>query len=352
MLDRHGAPVTGLEVTARAHRLASRAGSPPLRRRSALPARSDADGRFEIEGLQAGEYEITAEADERYGAASVIVRAGVDSAVLTVVENRMYQIIGTVTSASGERLAGVKVMPPPGSSGAVLTDLEGRYSLALNEGRTVGRRYLRFLLDGYQETRLVLESLFDPDQPVTVVDTTLTPLGTTVTVSGRISDEYGSAVAGERVQFHSRSRYTTYRATSGSDGKFMVEGVAVSDDYRVWVRPKKRYGDYNQAFVALTNDEPYFDIVLPSLATGTVSGRVLDGRLNPVPGFHFWLRSASAEGRALQVTTDADGSFAVEQVPVGRLTLGTRSLPHVRIDDIELAAGAVQYVEVVLDEGF
>ena len=158
-------------------------------------------------------------------------------------------------------------------------------------------------------------------------------------------------MVGEQVQLHSPSRYTTYRTMSGPNGEFSVDGVAVSDDYRVWVRPKGQYGDYNQASVALISDQPYFDIVLPLLVTGTLRGRVLDGQHNPVPNFNFWLRSASAEGRALPVTTVADGSFVVEQVPAGRLTLGTRSQPQVRITGIELAARAVQYIDVVLDEG-
>ena len=89
------------------------------------------------------------------------------------------------------------------------------------------------------------------------------------------------------MQLHSPSRYTTYRTASGPHGVFIIEGVAASDDYRVWVRPKGQYGDYNQAYVALMHGQPYLDIVLPSLATGTVRGRVLDGWRTPVPDFHF-----------------------------------------------------------------
>ena len=350
VLLRNGAPVPNMNVTARAYRNASDRGAPGLQRSVAASARSDADGRFEIGGLPVGEYEISTRDSDQYVAASAIVRAGADSAVLYVAENRMQRIDGVVTSTNGERLAGVKIVSSPGSSNKMLTDLQGHYALTLKQQSVVGRRYLRFLLDGYQESRLALEgNIFDQDELLTV-NATLTPLSETVTVSGRVSDEYGRAVAGERVQFHSRSRYATYQTMSGPNGDFRVDGVAVSDDYRVWVRSKDQYGDYNEEAVALVGGQHYLDIVLHSLATGTVRGRVLDGQNNPVADFHFWLRSANAQGRTLEVTADMDGWFAVEQVPAGRLTLGTRSQPQVRITGHELTAGAVQYIDVVFDE--
>ncbi len=349
VLDRNGAPVTGMAVTARAHHIEPAMSANLLQRHSSALAQTGDDGQFQIMGLQLGEYEISTEEDERYISTNAIVRAGVDSAVLTVGEHLMRWIVGTVINDRGEPLAGVNVMPPPGSSETVLTDLQGRYVLILSETNAVGRRYLRFLQEGYQETRTALnQSLFDSSEPLTI-DARLTSLGATLTVTGLITDEYGGAVAGERVHLHSLLRYTTYRAQSGLNGEFTMEAVAASDDYRMWVRPQGPYGDYLRTSIALTSGQPHFDIVLLDLVTGTVYGRVLDGQYNPVPEFNFWLRSTSAKGRALPVMADSEGSFTVEDVPAGRLTLGTRSQPRVRITGIELTAEDVKYIEIMLE---
>ena len=98
VLDRQGAPVAGLKITAKALRLASVTDGPKLRRDSTASTHADDDGLFEIAGLRAGDYEISIEADEHYGAASVTVRAGVDSAVLTVAARRM--MLGSSNSPS------------------------------------------------------------------------------------------------------------------------------------------------------------------------------------------------------------------------------------------------------------
>lgn len=347
VVDRNGAPVADLEITARLHKNTDSPGG-VLKRVNLASALSDTNGRFEIEELQASDYEIEAEADGRYLSASVIVRAGTGSALLKVGENRVQHIEGTVTNSIGEPLAGVRVAPPPGSSATVFTDLQGHYTLTLNRGLVVGRSYFRFLLAGYQETRLALViSKFDQAESLTI-DATLSPVTETVTVSGRVTDEHGQAIAGEQVQLHSRSRYTTYRTTSGTDGEFMIIEVAVGDDYRVWLQPQQRYADYNQTNVALTDGQSRLDIILPFIALGTVRGRVLDELNQPVSDFHFWIRSANAEGRVFNVTADIDGWFEVEKVPTGQLTLGSRSQPLMRITGFELIAGVDQYIEVVL----
>ena len=342
VVDADGLPVAGLAVTA----LVSDSTAGSLRRDTTAVARSDAEGRFRIGNLRAGEYEIATDADDRHSAARLIVRPGTDTVILTVSAKRMHQIEGTVTGEDGLPLAGTKVMPPPGSADPVSTDHQGRYTLTFDDGVRTGRRHLRFLKDGYQEARLVLKQGQNED----VIDVSLMPIGKTVRVSGRVTDKSGRGVAGERVQLHSPSRYTTYRTVSSEDGGFTMGGIAASNDYRVWVRPSGSFGDYRTSPVALTHDRFDLDIVLPDLETGTVHGRVVDAQHNPMPDFHFWVRSASAEGRALPVVTDVNGGFNVEQVPAGELTLGTRSQPQLHIRNIELTAGTDKYIEIVLGQ--
>ncbi|MEE9608881.1 MAG: carboxypeptidase regulatory-like domain-containing protein [Myxococcota bacterium] len=51
------------------------------------------------------------------------------------------------------------------------------------------------------------------------------------------------------------------------------------------------------------------------------------------------------------MASDDSGYFAVEDAPEGQLTLVTRSLPHLEVTGITLAAGLSKNVDLVLDWG-
>jgi len=344
VLNQKEEPVQDFVISAKLYRRPT-TNSPQLQQ-SDIKTSTDIDGRFEIDRLQLGEYKLSFDS-ERYVKNNYILHAPMGQAVLYVVENHVQNVEGTVTDSNGTPLQNVKVIPPTGSSDAVLTDQYGKYSLRAEE-TTGGRRYLRFVHSGYKEERLILKAdVFDNDEFL-LADMVLTSIEETVVVSGKVVDEYGQGIRGQRIQFHSPTRFVTYRATSNALGEFKVKGVQRSNDYRLWIRPKKLYRDYLMNPVAMLENETNLDIALISIGMGALSGRVIDEQQNPVPIFKFWIRSESAKGKIIEVMTDANGSFMVDNIPAGKLTIGSRSQSRVLMNNIELITGANKYIDITM----
>lgn len=347
VVDRDGAPVGGLAVRARLYRPPTDASVLVPQSQSEQQAETAADGSFEIGGLMAGEYEVRTIADDLYAAAEAIVRAGSDTAVLTVVERRELTVFGQVTSTAGEPLTDVRVVGLGQPSRRTRTDGEGWYELLLAVREEQVPRF-RFDLEGYEPQRVALDPVALGGADDRRLDAILRPVGDTVDVAVRLVDEQGAPVPGERVYLRSAGLTTHYQAVSGADGAAWFPEVAASADYRVHVRPRGPYTDYSgEAALGAATE---LEIVLEALAVGTLAGHMIDAAGEPVPGFGLRLYSADARGKWRQVSGDLGGYFEVE-APAGPLILRTASLPQFQITGVSLDAGADAYVELVLDWG-
>ncbi len=177
VLNQNGDPVAGLEVAARRYRVQADTNKVVLRGQPPQRVMTAEDGSFEITGLEEGEYEVRTLANDRYPSVKAIVRAGVDSAVLHVVESRELRVFGQITSRSGEPLAGVRVLPLGQPSRITRTDEAGRYELFLASSAEKRVYPFRFLLKGYQEARLNLKGDELRGRHDVQLDATLAPAG-------------------------------------------------------------------------------------------------------------------------------------------------------------------------------
>ena len=166
------------------------------------------------------------------------------------------------------------------------------------------------------------------------LDARLEPIEQTLEVSAYLMDEQGVSVVGERMHLYSRRLNTQYQGISDAEGGVVLPAVLPSSDYRLSVLPKTRYETFMWPFLDLTVEPPPLEIVLESLATGRLRGRMVDVMGEPVPHFSMWLHSDQAQGKWIKVTGDGSGSFEVAEVPDGRLTLQTRSEPQFRTTGI------------------
>ncbi len=351
VLDQDGAPVVGLEVKARRYRPTRDATVLVPRSQAEQRAETDADGWFEISGLQEGEYEVRTLADDLYGSAKAIVHAGADAVRLTVVERAELRVFGQVTSATGELLAGASVVQFGSPGRRTRTDQEGRYELLVAGGDEVGHHRFAFRADGHLTERLDVGAAEIEGRADLRLDATLEPIGRTVTVDGHLMDERGGPVAGERMSLYSPSLGTHYQAVSSAHGSVVFPAVAASADYRVRISPRGPYKVYTETAVDLSADTAGLDIVLETLALGSLSGRMVDQTGAAVAGFGLRLTSANAPVRSDQVRGDAEGYFEVAEVPEGELLLQTAAMPRFRIDGVRIDGDAETYVQLVLDWG-
>jgi hypothetical protein len=208
-----------------------------------------------------------------------------------------------------------------------------------------------FRLAGYHEERvnLAAKELAGADEHR--ADITLRAQGETAAVSGTLRSPRGDPVGGETVHLQSAALGTRYTATSGADGAFAMGAVEPGSDYRVTVHPHGAYENYRQQDIAIDHPGTEIEITLEPLASGRLTGRMIDVEGYPLPGFTVLLKSNKSQRRHVTVTSDGGGYFNVEDAPAGQLMFFTRSDPRFGITGITLEQGTTISTEVVIDWG-
>ncbi len=343
VLNLRGDPVSGIQITARQF-------DPSTNRFSSAQhsAHSLAGGRYVINGLTAGDYQLRTTLSDRYTSATIYVRAGFLSADIVLNDGHQLRVIGTVADVVGYPLADVEVIPSR-SGQRTTTDETGNYKITLMTQRN--RTYsFRFRAPGYTDE---IQSLSGADMvgvTETRLDARLTPAGKSE-VTGMVTNEFGNVVVGARIWVNSPSLKTSYRTRSDANGFYAISGIKAGSDYQLTAAVRGLYERYIRKPVAITEGGVTLDITLTSIAGGRVVGNMVDAQGEPVPSFTLLLTSSKAAGRTLPVVGDSAGYFEVDQVPEGRLTFVTRSQPRVSIRGAELTATSEVFVRLVIDWG-
>jgi hypothetical protein len=345
VLNQHGEPVAGIGISAARQRLASAVSEAAQGDRSARRTESRADGTFEFSGLSEGEYEIETTATDRYFSVKAQLRAG--GAPIDIVLAEGLRVRGTVRDWGGEPLARVWVGLQSQRNVYTYTDEHGGYQLQL--GSHPGAATLRFYLQGYEEELLALRTTDRETHRASDLDATLRALEDAATVSGLVRTERGHPVAGTTLSLSSQAG-ERYQVVSGEDGSFSVS-VKIGAGYYLHVVPPAPFLDYAERDIRVTEDGVSLEIVLDSLGTGRLTGRMIDSEQDPIPNFRIWLVSAGATRSAVPITSDAEGYFELAEAPAGALTFDTRSSPRFTVSGILLLADGEADVRLVLDSG-
>src|SRR5262245_27328530 len=228
------------------------------------------------------------------------------------------RVHGEVTSTHGDRLPDVRVSATAGRAAEAVTDASGAYELRLEPiGGEVPA--LRFSAGGYQDAEARVE-------PTGVaagearLDVRLEPRSGTV-ISGTLSTEAGSAIAGETIHVTSVDSGAVYAAASGVGGRFSVRGVEPGRA-SIAVRQPELYRDVRK-LLEFGEDGVSIDIVLAELTTLRLSGRLVDTQGRPIPDLALSVVSGQAMRRTLQTRSDEEGQFVLDDVPSGFLSFST-----------------------------
>jgi protocatechuate 3,4-dioxygenase beta subunit len=380
VVDQSERPVAGATVTlesapARGERRMRFPGDPEPPR---FTAASDARGRFEITGLPAGRYDLTAEAR---GFAPRQVPG------IEVAGGEGEQALGTIVLAPGTALEGQVVDPrgqPIADAGVWVTaagargpwrgffrqeeepdarsGLDGWFRVAdLAPGQAVDLQVVRRGYGGAEVPGVV-----PPAEPVTV---TLQPA---VRVSGRVVDPDAKPIAGAEVGLMAERQRGAFsgtsfagRTSSDDEGRFLFTDVDPGT-LRVSARAVGRQPAELTGVQAVAGKD-VADLELVLAPGAAVEGRVVDGEGRPVAG--AWVRPVEDRGVrtfgriSASATTDGDGRYVLDGLPTGPRSIaaeddqGRRGVGEIDVRagenrlDIRLSGGAEVAGRVVDAEG-
>ena len=350
-LNQNGEPVPGIEISAARNRYASSTTHEVLfEDKSGHSTRTNRDGSYVIQGLQEGEYRVHTTATERYLSIVRTVRAGLDSADLRLLEN--LRVHGTVTNERGEPLARVQVRQSAARGRAAQSDIQGQYEIHLVPRTDLQEGYtLTFFLQGYEKESLDLGAAQLAESKELFFDIQLQELSEAALVSGVVETRRGERLQGVQVYLSSLQQGTHYQTPTDENGGFSIQGVKTDQDYHLRVLPRGGYRDYREGPLLVTRSGLWLDIVLEPLASGRLTGRMIDLDGNPIPHFRLWLVNTDAQHSSLPVSSDVSGYFQLDEAPEGQLLFDSRSDPMLRVSGVYLSGGEDQEVLLPLDWG-
>jgi len=286
---------------------------------------SDSDGRFLIDGLAEGTYELTAQA---YGFGNVVksIAAGTKNVTLTL--RTAGKIAGVVVDEAGTPVADYRIT-------ALVKRVEGdlrtrqrpvRESVTATDGRfELGIGAGTYMLD-VSSLDYVAATVSD----VVVRSGATTDVGSIVlrdggTVRGAVEDGGGQPVAGATLTAFRGSSTSLFlepaRTTSDGRGEFELRGIAPGQVEIIASHPAYAEGRSGVINVDPAEVPAEVRIVLGQGARLEGSVRQRDG--SPVPGVDVHLTLLGRDGQPRQgssyfAETGADGGFALDRLPVGK----------------------------------
>lgn len=322
---------------------------------------TDREGIFEIADLAAGKYDLEVEA-------SGFARAAVPG--VEVAAEATETDLGTVVLAPGAKIEG-RVVDPEGNALAAAEIRVGEdsgmpvpflaFSLARDRPRArtggSGEFTVGDLREGEKVHVLVTRADFVDATVAGVVVPTVEPLEVTMKrasrVTGRVVDGGGRPLEEAQVQVRAEGqRMPGSRTKSRADGTFEVTGVAPG---RVTLSAQASgYQEYSLSGLEIPDGGDLTGVTL-TLAPGAVvegtvfapDGRpVIDARVRSVePGSSTMFSIAGLS------TTDGDGRYWLDGLPVGRRTVIAEHDVYQRVArDVEVAQG-VNKLDLVFEGG-
>jgi protocatechuate 3,4-dioxygenase beta subunit len=301
---------------------------------------SDAAGRFAIEA-PVGEVEIGVRAEGYVTASKSVTVSETASAELEIVLTRGRKFHGRVVNSKGEAVAEVDVSSDDDDVSIFgQTDDSGAFEI---EGAPRSEVALSFRKNGYVGVKRTVAA-GDADAALDVV------LDSGRKVSGRVVDAAGNGVGEASVWVSSEAHGSDDQSvTTAADGTFTVEGLLpVHYDFSA---RKDGAGEVTLHDVDISQGHPLL-LRLDSQAVGKIRGTVTGAGTDWMTGM---VQAVSADGYA-HGTVSRDGSFVIENVPVGEVTVAARFMSAHReastgAKTLQIAPGAEAEVTLSADGG-
>ena len=364
VVDEHGSPVVGAEVTLRRSSgfrdfQFNVAQLPP----DVFKVSTDAEGRFHILNLPAARYDLSVKGSNFAPTRVPGIELPVEELSLagpwdlgTVTLGEAVALRGKVEDEQGRGIEGAEVNARPThlvsgfwNSDDLLkleTDAEGKFSfddLAPGQAFSISVR-----AEGYLSREITIVKAPQDDLKVT--------LSKGARLTGRVIDTSGWPVIDAQVQVQQESlRHMGHFGSTTAvdeDGRFTFESVSPGPA-NLEVQSDQKLGQVRSIEVPLPGGEDlHVEIVLEDGAT--VSGRVTTDQGDPVPG--AFLTSMSREPSRQYRShnsgmTDAEGLFELRGLSEGRVVITAFREPYLNAsEEVEVTDGS-NFVEIVFETG-
>jgi protocatechuate 3,4-dioxygenase beta subunit len=345
-----GEPIEGVTITASTRSNASESRS----------VRSGSGGRFDIDKLEPGVYEVGARGDELYGEAGELVHLGLAQIVdgLTIEVHPAFSVRGRVVVVGDHGHDEDRPCP----RGVVrMTDRADDSKTLANRVGHDGEVQLRGVLPGNYEVTVHCDGMIGPAEvpDIVIADTSPTSLvwevHTGLAIHGVVVDARRAPVAGLRVEANMRANANEPRApqTNGTsdvtleDGRFSITGL-IPGVYEV----QPDGSPQAPIDVVIEPGVDVHDVRVELPDDGTVAGTVRDPNGRPVVGVAVEVTAVTGP---VTVLSDLAGRFVVEHVPAGPARILTGDDESLfGLDDVEpgvlahVEAGSVVEVDLVV----
>jgi hypothetical protein len=183
---------------------------------------------------------------------------------------------------------------------------------------------------GEQDVQLKVE-----DQVVAEMLRDTTTTSKNITLSGWVGTEFGESLAGETVTLYSPSQKARYSIVTGNSGEFKITGIKPGWDYFLKLYPQGMYKSYTKSHIELRSDQEVHDIILESIPTGVLIGRIVDSYERPVADIELFVTTVEKDYWTTNVKADANGNFRVTEFPKGKFRVLIKTQQIVRASGLE-----------------
>ncbi|MEN6560318.1 MAG: carboxypeptidase regulatory-like domain-containing protein, partial [Acidobacteriota bacterium] len=311
----------------------------------------DADGRYEIDRLRAGNYAVRFRAPGGYALATewhsdatsfasampVAVAAGATTGGIDAALGTAGVIAGRITDGEGNPIESVQVTAcdPAGMAlQSASTDADGNYSLGrlptgtfkirFNAATVASANYISEYYPDVLGLNEAQEIAVTAGNSTSGIDGVLAEAGA---ISGTITDSGGQACVSANVYAFSPDGSFSLSATTDAAGAYAIRNLPPGD-YRVRFRPSTE-----NMTVEWYNDRADFtaaDVVTVaagatvsgldaafSSETGLITGLVTNGSGDPVEGLTVVAQDAAIPAACYSALTDASGAYTLRRLPTG-----------------------------------
>lgn len=275
--------------------------------------------------LVPGDYQLFVQQEDRRSGQpiQVSVERGHTNQV-TVSLPAELKLIGTVTDPEGKPAARARVTLFPNSGTEKQTDAEGRFTLNPDANQFRNMQGIQQMVIVRDLTRN-LAAVGGVEEEATNISLRLGPA---LTLSGRVTDPNGKAIANALAQVMLRTERMSSSlgapVRADSQGRFEIKGLPTGQAYGVNVSGKG-FGRASREVEAQDADKRHVEIepIQLPVASLRIAGVVVDADDKPVAG--AWVNSYGGEQPNVSGQTDAKGRFAFDQVCAGPIQLSANS---------------------------